>query len=514
MYPWHMMRFDHWGPGVQVLQTHISTVVLAGDFAYKFKKPVKLPFLDFSSAELRRRYCEEELRLNRRTAPSLYLDVVPVFGPLDAPVLDGSVNEPPADWALRMRRFPQEGLWSNLAQKGVLNASCVDALAGSVAAFHQSISPMPEGWAPKKGIETWTRESLDEIATAPLPAWLTQDRLRNLRSKVLARLGSMAEWRASRLDGGFVREGHGDMHLANIVEWKGKQMAYDAIEFEPDLRCIDVMHDAAFVFMDLLAHGLQSLALRFVNAYVEQTGDFDGLRGLHTYATSSALVRAKVALLSAAEPEVFERYWNLAENLITQPAQPALLLTMGLSGSGKSTLAQVLVEVLAAKGVHAVRVRSDVERKRLCGLPATARPGPELYTQALTARTYNKLSEVAQGLVRAGFVAVVDAAFLRHDEREQMRQLAIRTGAGFALLECVASPERMRERLLNREAEGQDASDATPEVLLRQMAFAEPMPQEWSEWHVRITNEASLDELQAQVQTWVGAWLKLQDCRF
>jgi len=187
---------------------------------------------------------------------------------------------------------------------------------------------------------------------------------------------------------------------------------------------------------------------------------------------------------------------------------------MGLSGSGKSTLAQVLVEVLAAKGVHAVRVRSDVERKRLCGLPATARPGPELYTQALTERTYNKLSEVAQRLAQAGFVAVVDAAFLRHDEREQMLQLANRTGVGFALLECVASPERMRERLLNREAEGQDASDATPEVLLRQMAFAEPVPQEWSDWHVRITNETSLDELQAQVQAWVGAWLKRQGCRF
>lgn len=501
-----MMRFDHWGTGVQVLQTHISTVVLAGDFAYKFKKPVKLPFLDFSTAELRRRYCEEELRLNRRTAPGLYLDVVPVFGPLDAPVLEGSANEPPTDWVLRMRRFPQEGLWSNLAGQGALDVGRVDALAAHVASFHQALPPMPKGWAQRKGMDVWTRESLDEIAASPTPGWLTEDRLHSLRGKVLARLENLAEWRTCRLDGGFVREGHGDMHLANIVEWQGQQMAYDAIEFEPDLRCIDVMHDAGFVFMDLLAHGLPSLALRFVNAYVEQTGDFDGLRGLHTYATSSALVRAKVALLSASTPEVFERYWCLAEKLVTLPARPALLLTMGLSGSGKSTLAQLLVEALAAKGVHAMRVRSDVERKRLYGLPATARPGPALYTQVATERTYNRLSEVALGLVQAGFVAVVDAAFLRQDEREHMRQLASRAGAAFVLLECVASPERMSERLVRRQANGRDASDATPEVLLRQMAFAEPVPQEWSAWHVRITNEASLDELQAQVQTWAEAF--------
>lgn len=500
------MRFDHWGTGVQVLQTHISTVVLAGEFAYKFKKPVKLPFLDFSTTELRRVYCEEELRLNRRTAPGLYLDVVPVFGPLDAPVLEGSANELPTDWALRMRRFPQEGLWSNLARQGALDASRVDALAAHVASFHQALPPMPKGWVPRKDMDVWTRESLDEIAASPLPGWLTQDRLQSLRGKELIRLENLAEWRARRLDEGFVREGHGDMHLANIVEWQGQQMAYDAIEFEPDLRCIDVMHDAAFLFMDLLAHGLPELALRFVNTYVEQTGDFDGLRGLHVYATSGALVRAKVALLSSTGPEVFKRYWCLAEKLVTLPARPALLLTTGLSGSGKSTLAQVLVDVLAAKGVHAVRVRSDVERKRLYGLPATARPGPTLYTQAATERTYNRLSEVAQGLVQAGFVVVVDAAFLRQDEREHMRQLASRAGAAFALLECVASPERMSERLVRRQANGQDASDATPEVLLRQMEFAEPVPQEWRDWHVRVTNDAMLDQLQAQVQRWADAF--------
>ena len=509
-----MTRFDHWGPGVQVLHTHISTVVLVGSLAYKLKKPVKLPFLDFSTAKLRRHYAEEELRLNRRTAPGLYLDVVPVFGPPGEPVLEAPANALPTEWALRMRCFPQEGLWSNLARQGTLNASRVDTLAEHVASFHQALPPMPKGWTPRKGMDVWTREGLDEMTALPKPGWLTQDRLQTLRGKVLARLENLAEWRTRRLEDGFVREGHGDMHLANIVEWQGQQMAYDAIEFEPDLRCIDVMHDAAFVFMDLLAHGLPSLALRFVNAYVEQTGDFDGLRGLHAYATSCALVRAKVALLSASAPEVFERYWCLAENLTTLPDRPALVLTTGLSGSGKSTLAQVLVEVLAVKGVHAVRVRSDVERKRLQGLTATTRPGPALYTQAVTERTYNRLSEVALGLMQAGFVAVVDAAFLRQDEREQMRQLAGRVGAGFALLECVASPERMRERLLNRQVDGQDASDATPEVLLRQMAFAEPVPQEWRDWHVRINNDATLDALRARVEGWVDTWLQRQGNSF
>lgn len=503
-----MTHFDHWGTEVQVLHTHISTVVLAGDLAYKFKKPVKLPFLDFSTLEARRHYCDEELRLNRRTAPDLYLDVLPVSTRADGGlVLGATANAPVTDWVLRMRRFPAEAVWSHMAANGQLNDARVDALAAHVAAFHTAQEPMPPNWAPAKDVDAWTEDSLDAIARHPgRPAWLSLERQTRLREQIGHRLAELEPWRHKRQAQGWVRECHGDLHLANLVEWQGRQVAFDAIEFEPDLRCIDVMNDAAFAFMDLLAHGLPALAWRFVNAYVEHTGDFDGLTGLHAFATYRALVRANVALLSNAPPEVFERYWLLAEHLAALPRTPAVLVTMGLSGSGKSTLAQELVALLALQGVGAVRVRSDVERKRLCGLPATARPGPDIYSPEATRQTYARLAEVARVLVAAGLVAVVDAAFLRQAERDAMRELAQQAGAHFALLECVASQERMQARLITRQAEGRDASDATPQVLALQMAFAEPIPPDWAALHVRVTNDATLEDLQTQAHAWADTF--------
>jgi aminoglycoside phosphotransferase family enzyme/predicted kinase len=491
-----------------VFRTHISTVVLAGDFAYKIKKPVTLPFLDFSSVKARSFYCEEELRLNRRTAPDLYLDVVPVTGWPDAPVFGEAVQGEPQDWALRMRRFSQEGLWSALADSGALTEAHADALAEHLAGFHLTLLPMPEGWRPRKPVEDWARESLDEIAASAVrPRALSTERLENLRKALLGLLKELLPWRESRLAEGHVREGHGDLHLGNIVQWQGRPTAFDAIEFEPDLRCIDVMHDVSFVYMDLLAHGLPVLAARFMNAHVERTGDFDGLRGLRLYAACSALVRAKVALLSGAGEPVFERYWNVAERLVLQPACTALVLTMGLSGAGKSTVAQAVVAALAGRGAQAFRVRSDVERKRLYGVAPTDRPGARLYTPEVTERTYARLRELASGLLAAGYVAVVDAAFLRQHERDAMCELAEARGVRFAVLECMAAPQTMRERLSMRQAEGRDASDATVAVLEQQMAFSEPVPDDWAPWHVRVPNDGSWAELQAWVNAWVVDWL-------
>ncbi len=481
-------------PGAVRIDTHISTVWLADDYAYKLKKPVSLPFLDFSTLERRRHFLEQELRLNRRTAPELYLDLLPVSGSAEAPVLDGAGE--PIEWVLRMRRFPAGALLSELAAAGQLQASHIDALAAHVADFHQSLPALPVEAAPAKDVVEWTCESLDEAESSPQrPPGIDLARVLALRERLLARLDAQSGWRAGRLHGGFLRECHGDLHLGNLVLWRGGVVAFDAIEFEPALRCIDLMNDVAFAFMDLLAWGRAELAWRFVNGYVERSGDFDGLLGLRAFAAYRALVRAKVALLSG-QPQGFLRYWPLAESLVADPAPPRLLLVMGLSGAGKSTLAAMLAEQAGA-----IRLRSDVERKRLFGLAPTDRPVPglELYGAEATRRTYARLSGLAEGLLLAGHSVVVDAALLRQAERAVLRALACRLCMPFLLVECAASQQFMEQRLATRAAAGTDASDAGIEVQRRQREWAEPVPAGWSAEHQVIVNDGSLADLQAAV---------------
>ena len=488
-------------PGAIRIDTHISTVWLAGDHAYKLKKPVKLPFLDFSTRELRRNFLAEELRLNQRTAPDLYLDLLPVTGSLAAPVL-GGLGEP-IDWVLRMRRFPVGALLSERAERGELHPVQIDALAEHVAAFHRSLPALQPSAAPLKGVTAWTRESLDEIESDPLrPAGLDQQRVCALRGRLLALLDTQAGWREQRVRDGFLREAHGDLHLGNLVLWQGGVVAFDAIEFDPALRCIDLMNDLAFAFMDLLARGRPELAWRLVNAYVERTGDFDGLTGLRAFAAYRALVRAKIALLSG-QPQDGLRYWTLAESLAAVPPLPRLLLVMGLSGSGKTTLAG-----LAAERIGAIRVRSDVERKRLHGLEATERPAPglDLYGAEATRRTYARLGGLAERLLAAGYSVVVDAALLHQAERAALRDLAWRRQVPFLLLECVADPGLMAQRLQARSTAGSDASDAGVAVMQRQREFAEAVPIAWASAHCVIRNEAGLDELRAALDAALAGW--------
>ena len=495
------MDLSHCLPGATRIDTHISTVWLAGDYAYKLKKPVRLAFLDFSTLEQRRHFLQEELRLNRRTAPGLYLDLLPVTGSAQAPALGGAGT--PIEWVLRMRRFPAGALLSELAARGELQPGHVDALAAHVANFHRTLPALPASAAPLKDVVDWTRESLAEAACSPLrPPAIDLARVESLHERLLAMFAAQAGWRAQRLQAGFLRECHGDLHLGNLVLWRGEVLAFDAIEFEPALRCIDLMNDVAFAFMDLLAWGLPELAWRFINGYVERTGDFDGLLGLRAFAAYRALVRAKVALLSG-QPQGFLRYWPLAEVLAADPAPPRLLLVMGLSGTGKSTLA-----AMAAEQLGAIRLRSDVERKRLHGLAPTERPGPELdlYGTQASRCTYARLGELASSLLAAGHSVVVDAALLRQSEREALRELAQRRSAQCLLLECVAAPEHMEQRLLARTAAGTDASDAGVEVMRRQRSFAEPVPSSWAAQHRVLLNDGSLADLRSALAGLLADW--------
>jgi len=475
--------YPHQSGPVELVETHISWVFLAGDYAYKVKKPVNLGFLDFSTLQARRFYCEEELRLNRRTAPGLYLDVVAVGDSPAGPRVGGAGKT--LEYALKMQRFPQEALADSVARRGELRAVQVDAIAAAIAAFHASIpvAPKESGHGSPEHVVSPALENFEQLGKLLAdPAEMA--RLGKLRDWTRGESARLRELFAARKHGGFVRECHGDLHLGNIVFLDGRPMPFDCIEFNAELRWIDVMNEVAFLAMDLREHGLDGAAWRFLNAYLETAGDYAGVRVLGYYLVYRALVRAKIACIRARQPEAiagaqgrarreYGDYLALAGSLAVF-ARPALVLMHGLAGSGKTTIAQAMLERIGA-----IRVRSDVERKRLHGLAAQARtharPYGGIYAPASTRLTYERLKQAARDIVESGHCVVVDAAFLWRAEREQFRALARELGAPFLIASCRASEGALRSRLARREAAMSDASEAGVAVLENQLATQEPL---------------------------------------
>jgi aminoglycoside phosphotransferase family enzyme/predicted kinase len=492
------------GERVERVQTHISTVLLAGGHALKLKKPVKLPFADFSTPALREHFCREELRVNRRTAPGLYLDVLPLTGTPQAPCVGGA--GPAFDWGVWMRRFDGAGLYDRLAREGRLTRAHVDALAQAVATFQDAQPTAGAAWGDPAPALRWALDNLAELgvllaqrtALAPADAPGLAAQLEALQAWTIARHAQIAPLLQRRRVTGAVIEGHGDLHLGNVVWHEGAPLLFDAIEFEPALRHADRYADSAFLFMDLLAHGLPALAWRGLSAWLEHSGDHDGLPLLRWFAAYRALVRAKVALLTGgSEADASARRLVALAHALALPDRPAaLVVTCGLSGSGKSTVAQTVVETLGA-----VRVRSDVERKRLHGLrPAQRLAEPaRIYNPASTVRTYARLGEVACAALDGGVSVVVDAVFNRRDERDALRRLAAGRGALCLFLDCTAPESVLRARVARRRAEAVDASDADEAVLALQQRTRETLlPQEGQT--VVLDTDCSLAELHGRVQ--------------
>ncbi len=446
------------GTPVQHLETHISHVLLTPQHAYKIKKPVRLPFVDYGSLPARRAFCEEELRLNARLAPSLYLGLSRITGPADAPALDGT--GPTLEYAVRMRRFADGALWSERLAAGTLRPVHVDHLAARLAAFHATAARAPEG-SPFGSAAERRREALeacealqgavDETARAALQAWFAQ------RADALAPL-----WETRRREG-FVRECHGDLHLRNLLVDGEDSLAFDGIEFNDRLRWIDITDDIAFAVMDLAAHGRRDLAFRLLDGWLEATGDHAGLPALAFALAYRATVRAEVAALQQ-QAAPLARYFGLACTLAARQ-EARLLVTHGLPGSGKSHCAARLLEAAGA-----VRLRSDVERKRLAGLAArddSRAQGLDLYGADTTERTYAELLRRAAPALAAGLPVILDAAYLRRSQRDAAGAFAAAQGVPFAILDCQAPMSVLRARVAARQGDASEADGAVLEHLAR-----------------------------------------------
>ncbi|WP_179957556.1 AAA family ATPase [Exilibacterium tricleocarpae] len=496
--------YPHAVASVRVIETHVSWVFLTGDYVYKVKKPVDFGFLDFSTLAKRRHYCEEELRLNRRFAPDLYLAVVAITGTPDAPVI-GGVGEV-LDYAVKMREFPQRSLWQNCMDRGEVSERQIDELAARLAAFHQDATVAAEGagtpvYGSLKAVTQAALENFEHIG----PLLENRGQLRQL-----SHLQGWTQGQLARLDAnfskrqadGFIRECHGDLHLGNIAIIDGEITLFDCLEFNDQLRWIDTMAELGFLLMDLEDKGRTAWASRLLNIYMEFSGDYRGLQVLPFYKVYRALVRAKVAILrlaqadtTAAEKETvlsaYSHYMTLAEGY-TRPPAPFLAITHGVAGTGKSTVAAA---VAAATG--AIRIRSDVERKRLFGLrpqqDSSAVAGIDIYSREATAKTFDRLAQLACRLLEMGQAVIVDATFLDRDRRRRFKQLAEVNRVSFAIVDCVANPDTLAARLEARARLPESVSEAGIEVMHAQQRNQTPLADEEQSATITVNTEQPLN---------------------
>lgn len=500
--------YPHPVEGFQVIETHISWVLLTGPYAYKIKKPVNFGFLDFTELDARRHFCAQELRLNQRLTQDLYLEVLPISGSEDAPSFDGST--PAIEYALKMRQFPQEQLLSAIQTRGELGNTHIDALAEQIAAFHLS--------APRVPLE----HPLGTAAAVMTPVQQNFDQIRPMLSDKadLQQLEALESWARSsyerlhallseRKKQGFIRECHGDIHLGNAAQIDGRVVLFDCIEFNEPFRLTDVTADIAFLAMDLEDRGLKCLARRFISGWLERTGDYAALQLLNFYKAYRAMVRGKVALFRLGQEQdpvqravilrQYRGYAALAESYSAIPS-PFLAITHGVSAVGKSHVAMRLVEALGA-----IRLRSDIERKRLFGEQAEDVKGQlanGIYSAEASQATYDCLHRLAREALLAGFPVVIDATYLKANQRKAASEVAEQTGAPFLILDCHAPQAVIAGWLEQRQNEGRDPSDATLEVIRAQQAAREPLDAEElaQSKHVDTHDSASLDSLVERIR--------------
>ncbi|HSG91530.1 MAG TPA: AAA family ATPase [Pseudomonadales bacterium] len=482
--------------GVQLVETHISWVLLCGDDVIKIKKPVHMGYIDFSTLARRDRCAREEIRLNRRLVPELYVGTLAITGTPDAPRFDG--HGPLLETAVHMRQFDPAGQLDREIEAGRLSLEDIGAVARAIAEFQAQVpaAEAADAWGRFEAVMAPIRENFRRVREVAGDLESLGPRLDALEAAGEAWAEALRLRLEERRAGGYVREGHGDLHLGNIARMPWGIRAFDALEFAPELRWLDVVSDLAFLHMDLIARGETALAWRLVNDWVAVTGDHGGLRLLRFYVMYRSMVRVKVAALrrtqQAPGPERdaleadMDRFLGLAEAALAPP-RAGLVLMHGLSGSGKSRVATRLADALGA-----IQLRSDVERKRLLD----SRDPQALYGDQANAFVYQHLADTSRQLLAAGLRVIVDATFLGRAQRERFVGMARQLGVPVAIVACDADAEVLAARVTQRLALGRDASDADAEVIATQRAVREPVAVDEADRVVALdTGEDAGDEL-------------------
>ena len=497
-------RPSSYGSGVdrvERIETHVSLVFLAGGYAYKLKRAVRLPYLDFSNPEQRRAACAAELALNRRTAPSLYLNLRRIGH--DAAGKLGFVDDGPAlDWVVVMRRFDQELVFDALAGAGRLDGPLMDRLADHIAAFHQKAEPRPEGGGAAALAEI--AEANHQLLAGAPDAGFASDRVAAILGKWRAELHATKDLIETRRAAGKVRRCHGDLHLRNICLVDGNPTLFDCLEFSDALATVDILYDLAFLLMDLEHRGLRGFANRVLNRYLDRSGEDDGLKALPLFISLRAGIRAHVIATAMADAagrnkreemaQEARRYLDLAHRAL-KPRPCRLIAIGGLSGSGKSTLAAALAPELGPCSGARV-LRSDVTRKLALGAAPETRLPAAAYTPEITVRVYDALREKAAAALAAGHTAIVDAVSLEPEERQSFAEVARRAGVPFTGLWLEADTSAMERRIRARRG---DASDATADILARQLT-QDPGPIDW----LRVDADAGPGECLAAARLALG----------
>ncbi len=472
--------YPHRPKRVELIQTHISYVFLAGDRVYKVKKPVRFAFLDFSTLERRRYFCGEEVRLNRRLAGDTYRGVVAIRPRAGGFELADELDAGAVEYAVHMRRLPSERMLARLLERDAVAEALIDRIAARLVAFHATADAGPEvarGGDPAI-IARLMDDDFAEVAALHGDTISAADD-RTIQAWCHAALDRLAPLLRQRQAGGRIRDGHGDLHAEHVCCLDDHLVIFDCIEFNPQFRHRDVAAEVAFLAMDLEYHGRRDLAARLVARYADDAHDAELPSVVPFYACQRAYIRGKVDSLKSRESEVdapardaarlsAERHFALAYRY-TWSQRAALIIVCGLSGSGKSTLAAALA---ARTGFELIN--SDRTRKRLAGLAPTARPGPALYTPERSAATYAAMYDAAEAALAAGGGAIVDATFLHRRDRDAARSVAARSAAPIVFVECRADDDTVRRRLAARAERDDDPSDADWSVFAAQRSAWEP----------------------------------------
>ncbi|TLY48521.1 MAG: hypothetical protein E6K54_00515 [Gammaproteobacteria bacterium] len=467
-----------------LIETHVSWVILTGKYAYKIKKPVDFGFLDFSTLKKRKHFCEEELRLGQLFASEIYLAVVPITGTVEYPQINGDTG-PILEYAIKMCEFSQDNLLSTLLKQGKLSTTLIDQLGQLIAEFHKKTSIAPKN----------SRFGLPHEVHAPTQQNFAQIIPLLSSSKDIAQIKRLERWAnkqfskhkklfEERKEKGFIRDCHGDLHLANIIFYHDKLIFFDRLEFNEDLRWTDVIADLAFLAMDLAEKKQPKLATQLINTYLQFTGDYEGLNLLPYYLSYRAVVRAKIALFRLNQKDLnneqkidihndYYNFINLAESYI-HFKKPNLIIMHGLAASGKSTLAKKI-----AIECGAIQISSDIIRKQLFNLPLYEKSNSTLYggiyTPESTEKTYNKLLDLAKIIIKAGFITIIDATFLLHSQRFMFYNLAKLLKIPFYILNCQTTDLELIQRIKKRDIKKNTISEANSSILEYQKRLIEPL---------------------------------------